>query len=172
MHCGAIWPSSALSPPGERQCSRTHASRGNGRRIPECACSALSVLVDQVSDTECKIARYDKVILATARDSEICRRLMKVTKIGPFTATALAAAVGDPKQFSSARHFAAWLGLMPKQHSAGGRERLGGISKRGDGYIRKLLIHGARAAVHRRFRNSALGFGVSVRSRGLWEFRQ
>jgi transposase len=118
-------------------------------RIPECARSALSVLVDQIRDTENKIARYDKAILTTARDDEVCRRLMKVTTIGPFAATALAATVGDPKHFSSARHFAAWLGLVPKQHSTGGKERLGGISKRGDGYIRKLLIHGARAAVQR-----------------------
>jgi transposase len=122
---------------------------GTDERIPHCARSALSVLVDQIRDTECKIEQYDKVILATARENEVCRRLMKVTTIGPFVATALAATVGDPKQFSSARHFAAWLGLVPKQHSTGGKERLGGISKRGDGYIRKLLIHGARAAVHR-----------------------
>ncbi|CAA9339244.1 MAG: Mobile element protein [uncultured Microvirga sp.] len=118
-------------------------------RIPGCARSALSVLVDQIRDTELKVGSYDKEILATARENDVCRRLMKVTTIGPFAATALAATVGDPKHFSSARHFAAWLGLVPKQHSTGGKERLGGISKRGDGYIRKLLIHGARAAVHR-----------------------
>jgi transposase len=122
---------------------------GTDERIPECARSALSVLADQIRETEQNIKRYDEAILATARDDEICRRLMKVTTIGPFAATALAATVGDPKNFSSARHFAAWLGLVPKQHSTGGKERLGGISKRGDSYIRKLLIHGARAAVHR-----------------------
>jgi transposase len=118
-------------------------------RIPESARYALKVLVDQIQATEQNIERYDDAILATARYHEVCRRLMKVTTIGPFAATALAASVGDPSHFSSARHFAAWLGLAPKQHSTGGKERLGGISKRGDGYIRKLLIHGARAAVHR-----------------------
>jgi transposase len=102
-------------------------------RIPECARDALSVLVDQIRDTEMKIDRYEKAILETAQKSEVCRRLMKVTTIGPFAATALAAGVGDPKHFSSSRHFAAWLGLVPKQHSTGGKERLGGISKRGDG---------------------------------------
>jgi transposase len=69
--------------------------------------------------------------------------------IGLIAATALAATVGNPRFFTSGRHFAAWIGLVPKQHSSGGKERLGGISKRGDAYLRKLLIHGARAAVHR-----------------------
>ena len=118
-------------------------------RIPQSARSALSILVDQIEDLELHIESYEKMILATARENEVCRRLMKVAGIGPFAATALAASVDHPQQFASARHFAAWLGLVPKQHSTGGKERLGGISKRGDGYIRKLLIHGARAAVHR-----------------------
>ena len=118
-------------------------------RIPQSARSALSILVDQIEDLELHIESHEKMILATAKDNEVCRRLMKVAGIGPFAATALAASVDHPQQFASARHFAAWLGLVPKQHSTGGRERLGGISKRGDGYIRKLLIHGARAAVHR-----------------------
>lgn len=118
-------------------------------RIPQSARSALSILVDQIEDLELHIEGYEKMILATAKDNEVCRRLMKVVGIGPYAATALAASVDHPQQFASARHFAAWLGLVPKQHSTGGKERLGGISKRGDGYIRKLLIHGARAAVHR-----------------------
>jgi transposase len=122
---------------------------GTDAAIPDCARSALSVLVEQIRDTEAKIERYSEIILATARGNEVCRRLMTVTTIGPFAATAIAATVGDPKQFSSARHFAAWLGLVPMQHSTGGKARLGGISKRGDAYIRKLLVHGARGAVHR-----------------------
>ena len=69
--------------------------------------------------------------------------------IGPYIATAIAATVGDPRNFASGRHFAAWLGLTPKQHSTDGKEKLGGISKRGDSYIRRLLIHGARATVAR-----------------------
>jgi transposase len=74
---------------------------------------------------------------------------MTVQSIGPYIATAIAATVGDPRNFASGRHFAAWLGLTPKQHSTGGKEKLGGISKRGDSYIRRLLIHGARATVAR-----------------------
>jgi transposase len=77
------------------------------------------------------------------------RRLMTVQSIGPYIATAIAATVGDPRNFASGRHFGAWLGLTPKQHSTGGKEKLGGISKRGDSYIRRLLIHGARATVAR-----------------------
>jgi transposase len=117
--------------------------------IPDNARRVLSLLVEQIKDVEAKIARYSEIILETAQRSEVCRRLMTVNTIGPFAATAIAASVGDPKQFSSARHFAAWLGLVPMQHSTGGKARLGGISKRGDGYIRKLLVHGARCAVHR-----------------------
>ena len=79
------------------------------------------------------------------RNSEICQRLGKVEGIGPVTATALIAAVGDRSSFKNGRQFAAWLGLVPKQRSSGGRARLFGISKRGDRYLRALLIHGARA---------------------------
>jgi len=117
--------------------------------IPDNARRALSVLVEQIKVIKAKIARYSEIILETAQTSQVCRRLMTVNTIGPFAATAIAASVGDPKQFSSPRHFAAWLGLVPMQHSTGGKARLGGISKRGDGYIRKLLVHGARGAVHR-----------------------
>lgn len=80
-----------------------------------------------------------------AKNDDVCRRLLT---IGPFVATALVATAGDPNYFSSGRHFAAWLGLTPKQHSTARKERFGGISKRGDSYVRKLLIHGARATVH------------------------
>jgi hypothetical protein len=81
------------------------------------------------------------------RNSEICQRLGKVEGIGPMTARALIAAVGDRSSFKNGRQFAAWLGLVPKQRSSGGRARLFGISKRGDRYLRTLLIHGARAAL-------------------------
>ncbi len=117
-------------------------------RIPGLARDALNSLVHQIRDIEQKIAAFNDQILAMAKENEICRRLMSVLTIGPFASTALLATVGDPSYFSSGRHFAAWLGLVPKQHSTAGKEKLGGISKRGDSYVRKLLIHGARAAVH------------------------
>ena len=70
-----------------------------------------------------------------------------VAVIGPITATALTATIGDATVFESGRHLAAWLGLVPRQTSSGGKERLGGISKAGDGYLRRLLVHGARAVM-------------------------
>src|SRR2546426_715344 len=76
-----------------------------------------------------------------------CQRLMTIPGIGPFTATALVAAVSDASAFKNGRQFAAWLGLVPRQYSTGGKERLLGISKRGDTYLRKLLVHGARATI-------------------------
>lgn len=79
--------------------------------------------------------------------SEESRRLEQIPGVGPLTATALVATIGEAKTFHNGRQFAAWLGLVPRQHSSGGKERLLGISKRGDTYLRKLLIHGGRAVV-------------------------
>ena len=77
----------------------------------------------------------------------MCRRLLTIPGIGPIIATALVATLGDPRLFRSGRHLAAWLGLVPRQNSSGGKERLGGISKAGDGYLRQMLVHGARAVL-------------------------
>ena len=84
---------------------------------------------------------------ALAQTHPECQRLMTIPGIGPLTATALVAAVSDASAFKNGRQFAAWLGLVPRQHSTGGKERLLGISKRGDTYLRKLLVHGARATM-------------------------
>jgi transposase len=89
---------------------------GVDERVPAIARNALLQLVEQIRDTERKIEAFDKQILSLARENEVCRRLTTVLTIGPFTATALAATVGDPRHFSSGRHFAAWVGLAPKQH--------------------------------------------------------
>jgi len=85
--------------------------------------------------------------MAWHRANEASRRLATVPGIGVITATALVATVGDAAQFSSGRQLAAWLGLVPNQNSSGGKERLGRISKRGDRYLRRLLVHGARAVL-------------------------
>jgi transposase len=77
----------------------------------------------------------------------LSRKLAQIPGIGPITATAMIASVGDARQFENGRQLAAWLGIVPKQHSTGGKARLLGISKRGDRYLRTLLIHGARAVV-------------------------
>ena len=94
-----------------------------------------------------RITSYDRRVRELYRSSELCQRIGKIEGIGPVTATALVAAVGDRTCFKNGRQFAAWLGLVPKQRSSGGRSRLFGISKRGDRYLRTLLIHGARAAL-------------------------
>ena len=86
-------------------------------------------------------------VKTTALNHPVCLVLLAIPGIGPMIATALVAAVGDPSVFKNGREMAAWLGLVPRQHSTGGKDRLLGISKRGDVYLRTLLIHGARAAV-------------------------
>ena len=86
-------------------------------------------------------------LLDLVREDPVCQRLMTVPGIGAVAATALAATVGDATVLESGRHLAAWLGLVPRQTSSGGKERLGGISKAGDGYLRRLLVHGARAVM-------------------------
>ena len=106
-------------------------------------------LWEELTELDARIAGYDRKIRELYRNSEICQRLGKVEGIGPVTATALVAAVGDRSSFKNGRQFAAWLGLVPKQRSSGGRARLFGISKRGDRYLRTLLIHGARSALGR-----------------------
>ncbi|MGI9504518.1 MAG: IS110 family transposase [Geminicoccaceae bacterium] len=111
----------------------------------------VRVLIDDVreelADLDRRIASYDRRVHELHRTSELCQRIGKVEGIGPVTATALVAAVGDRTCFKNGRQFAAWLGLVPKQQSSGGRTRLLGISKRGDRYLRTLLIHGARTAL-------------------------
>lgn len=94
-----------------------------------------------------RIGEYDMQIALLAEQSDACKRVMSIPGIGPLTATALVAAAGDAKVFRNGREMAAWLGLVPRQHSTGGQPRLLGISKRGDPYLRRLLIHGARAVL-------------------------
>lgn len=94
-----------------------------------------------------RISSLTEKINAIAKADEDTQRLQQIPGVGPITATALVSAVGDGKQFKCGRDLAAWLGLTPKQHSSGGKERLLGISKRGDAYLRTLLIHGARSVL-------------------------
>jgi transposase len=104
-------------------------------------------LVEEFVALEKQLAYYQEKLEALATTHPECQRLMTIPGIGPLTATALVAAVGDMGVFKNGRQFAAWLGLVPRQHSTGGQTRLLGISKRGDSYVRKLLIHGARATL-------------------------
>lgn len=94
-----------------------------------------------------KVAVYDDKINAIFKSNEACRLISKIDGIGPITATAIVATIGDTKVFKNGRHFSSYLGLVPRQSSSGNKERLLGISKRGDSYVRGLLIHGGRAVV-------------------------
>lgn len=90
---------------------------------------------------------YDKQIKQMAENSSACQAIMEIEGIGPITASAAVATIGDAKTFKRGRELSAWIGLVPKQHSSGNKDRLLGISKRGDPYLRKLLVHGARSVV-------------------------
>ena len=116
-------------------------------RLPALAREALRPLVDQLRMTQTRILDLERELMAWHRANEASRRLEAIPGVGVITATALVATIGDASQFHSGRQLAAWLGLVPRQHSSGGRDRLGRISKRGDGYLRKLLVHGARTVL-------------------------
>ena len=107
----------------------------------------LLELLAQLRVADEHVGAYDGKIKQISRKSEICRRLEKIPGIGPMTSTTVLATVGDPKVFKNGRQFSAFVGLVPRQHSSGGKSVLLGISKRGDIYLRKLLIHGARAVI-------------------------
>jgi transposase len=105
-----------------------------------------------------RIVAFDDEFVAQARGDDAARLLLTIPGIGPLNAKALAAAVGGAGTFGRGRDLAAWLGLVPKQATTGGKQKLLGISKRGDGYLRKMLIHGARAALRMLFgTDTALG---------------
>ena len=104
-------------------------------------------LVDEFAALEKQRAYYQEKLEALATTHPACQRLRTIPGIGPLSATALVAAISEASAFKNGRQFAAWLGLVPRQHSTGGKERLLGMSRRGDNYLRKLLIHGARATL-------------------------
>jgi transposase len=94
-----------------------------------------------------QILEFDRMIMAWHQSNEANKRLDAMPGVGPILATALVASVADPRAFRSGRNFSAWIGLVPKQHSSGGRDRLGSISKQGDRYLRSLFVAGALAVI-------------------------
>ena len=108
----------------------------------------LAELAEELRTLDDRLKFYDARLQARAREDERIRRLLAVEGIGPVVASALVASVGDGRQFGNGRDMSAWLGLTPREHSSGGKQRLGGISKRGDTYLRTLLIHGARSVLN------------------------
>jgi transposase len=115
--------------------------------LPSYAHAALDILIRQIMTISGEIAVLDRQLIAWHGESEASRRLAAIPGLGVITATAIAATVTDPNQFRSGRQFSAWLGLTPQQHSTGGKARLGGISKQGDRYLRRLLVVGATAVL-------------------------
>jgi transposase len=116
-------------------------------RVPSSARGILDVLARQYISIGAEIGSIDKNILAWHRSCEASRRLAEIPGIGPIVATALVAEIGDWKAFSSGRNLAAWIGLVPKQHTTGGKDRLGSITKQGNRYLRWLLVVGATAVI-------------------------
>ena len=117
------------------------------RRVPDLMRAALGAIIGQLQDLQVRLRSIEAEVIAWHRTNEASRRLGTIPGIGPITASALAATVTDPSHFRSGRQFAAWLGLVPRQHSSGGKARLVGVSKMGDGYLRRLLVLGATALI-------------------------
>ena len=115
--------------------------------LPELARSAIRRLIGRVDEVTEEVQATEKEIVAWCRTDAASRRLITIPGIGPITASAISASVPDPALFRSGRQFAAWLGLTPRPHSSGGKERLGRISKQGDGSIRRLLVIGATSVI-------------------------
>ena len=116
--------------------------------LPALAQRAIDDLRQHLAVLDERIDAYDRELQAQARQSEAAQRLMQIRGVGPLIAVAMVASVGNARDFSSGRQFAAWLGLTPQQHSTGGKPRLGHITRRGDAYLRMLLVQGARSVLH------------------------
>lgn len=132
-------------------------------------------LEEELAEIEGRLAGDDAQLTRLARSHPVCQRLMTMPGLGELTATALVSAVSEAAQFNTGRQFAAWLGLVPRQHSPGGKSRLLGISKRGDSYLRTLLGHGARSSLRwvdrQRDRRSHWNDGVGIVQPWRWPIR-
>ena len=116
-------------------------------QLTPCSRELFRQLYEEFLALEKRLASYDVKLATIGQAHPACQRLQTIPGIGSVSATALIAAIGDATQFKNGRQFAAWLGLVPREHSTGGKPRLLGISTRGDVYLRKLLVHGARATL-------------------------
>jgi transposase len=147
----SVWTSAA----GLRACEPTIGLRTaieivadpGDLRLPAGARTSLRMLVAQLAVVKAQILENDRRIMADARSTELGRRLMAVPGVGPLLASALVATVADPRSFRSGRDLAAWIGLVPRQNSSGGKERLGSISKAGHRYLRQMLVVGSMAVI-------------------------
>ena len=134
-------------------------------RLPAVAQQVLQVLANQIEQIETAVAALERQLLTWHKTNPVSQRLTSIPGIGPIIATAIATTVADPRVFRSGREFAAWLGLVPRQNSTGGKTRLGGITKRGNRYLRRLLINGASANLLRSKATKADPWVIGLRRR-------
>jgi transposase len=134
-------------------------------RLPGVARAVLQVLATQIEQLEAAVAALERQLMAFHNSNPVSQRLASIPGIGPIIATAIATTVADPSSFRSGREFAAWLGLVPRHNSTGGKVRLGGISKRGNRYLRRLLINGASANLLRSKATNADPWVIGLRRR-------
>jgi transposase len=134
-------------------------------RLPDLARKVLRVLAEQVEQLQAAVAAMEEQLTAWHKSNPVSQRLATIPGIGPIIATAIASTVVEASGFRSGREFAAWLGLVPRQHSTGGKARLGGISKRGNQYLRRLLINGASANLLRSKATNADPWVIGLRRR-------
>ena len=161
-HCAEF---GMIAPQGARRSAELigQVQAADAAVLPDLARSALLRLADQLDALAIEIHALERQLMAWHRQDEASQRLATIPGVGIITATALAASVTDPSLFRSGREFAAFLGLVPRQNSSGGKDRLGRISKMGDGYLRKLLVVGATSVI-RRAGDNASATGAWVRS--------
>lgn len=134
-------------------------------RVPDMARQVLQVIAKQIVELDTRIGAIEVQIMAWHKSNPMSQRLASIPGIGTIIATAIAATVAEPGAFRSGREFAAWLGLVPRQNSTGGKARLGGISKRGDSYLRRLLINGSHAVLLRSKAGKADPWLIALRRR-------
>ena len=161
-HCAEF---GIVAPQGARRAAELieHVRQAEIGELPQIACASLLILADQLDAIAGQVHALERRLLAWHRQDKDSQRLATIPGVGLISATALAASVPDPKLFRSGREFAASLGLVPRQNSSGGQERLGRISKMGDRYLRKLLVVGATSVI-RRARTGGLAAAPWIRS--------
>src|SRR5262245_30106172 len=123
------------------------AAEAKDIRIPALARACIAALGSQLRALKAQILEFDRQIMRSHRSHRMSERLDEIPGVGPALATALPGSIADPKAFRSGRDFSAWIGLVPKQHSSGGKDKLGSISKQGDRYLRSLFTAGALAVI-------------------------
>lgn len=138
-----------VAPVGRKGLEQLLEAVANARdqRIPALARACIAALGAQLRALKAQILEFDRQIMLWHRSHETSKRLDEIPGVGPALATALVASIADPKAFRSGRDFSAWIGLVPRQHSSGGKEKLGSISKQGDRYLRSLFMTGALAVI-------------------------